>query len=320
MAAQTGFESPTLNVGRTPSRGQTAHRYRIAGLNLTVDQPLPRLESFPDDRSVAKPSANHETPGHHDNAQSPVTAPWRRSSRGLVGRRVRDVVVRGDADRMAVELEDLGSFAIELPDRLRYPARMSADELTEALCGPLLPLVLSQHDVYCLHAAALRHRTGLTLLLGASGAGKTTLSRALADAGAELWADDTVAVRCSAETARCPGHYPQPKWPQWRAALDETDCAITHLVLLHPEASDSGPASQGLSTPTVQTLGATEATLGLIEHTLAGRLFSPEGLRRHLSFAATLAQQTQVLSLSYRQVPAALPAMVACLETLTPWR
>ncbi|MEM6576764.1 MAG: hypothetical protein AAF736_21015 [Pseudomonadota bacterium] len=320
MAARTGIDTPIFIGGRTSGSALPDHHYRIAGLDLAIDQPLPHFKPFP--LPTVESGSARLSVRTHDGADETQRSPaaWQRSSRGLIGRRERDVTISGASAALTLAIEDLGNFRIELPDQLWYPAALSAEALTEALCGPLLPLVLSHHDTYCLHAAAFRHRSGLTLLLGSSGAGKTTLSRALAEAGAGLWADDTVAVRCGGASAICPGHYPQPKWPRWRATLTEPECVITHLVFLQPYKTGDVAPGDGSEQVTVTPLTPAEATLGAVEHTLTGRLFSPEGLRRHLQFAAALSKRTTACRLSYPQEPAALPSMVDCLKAVTPWR
>jgi len=58
----------------------------------------------------------------------------------------------------------------------------------------LLQLLLSAYRIYVLHASAIALQEQAMLLVGPSGAGKTTMSLALARAGMEFMGDDLIAV------------------------------------------------------------------------------------------------------------------------------
>lgn len=59
---------------------------------------------------------------------------------------------------------------------------------------PLIQLLLSAYNLYVVHASAVAFQEKALLLLGQSGAGKTTMSLALARAGLEFIGDDLVIV------------------------------------------------------------------------------------------------------------------------------
>ena len=68
------------------------------------------------------------------------------------------------------------------------------DEVCELLLGPVFSCVLEQRGVTCLHAAVLKIDGAVAGFIGAKGAGKSTLSLALLQHGAELVSDDVAAL------------------------------------------------------------------------------------------------------------------------------
>ena len=83
----------------------------------------------------------------------------------------------------------------------------------DAYVLPLLHAMLGACDLYVLHAAAVAWNDRALLLLGESGAGKTTLSLALARSGMSLLGDDLVIVQST------------------------SDCVVVHPLLLKPKIS-----------------------------------------------------------------------------------
>lgn len=79
----------------------------------------------------------------------------------------------------------------DAPDVVLPPGLLAANGLIGTIIGAL---VAADPDWICLHAAAVAlgpgDEAGLTVLLGDSMAGKSTLAMALAHAGARLWCDD----------------------------------------------------------------------------------------------------------------------------------
>ena len=80
---------------------------------------------------------------------------------------------------------------------LRAEGRIDAERprgAVEAVVRAVTTLALAQRDVLLLHAAAVHHAGEALVLLGASGAGKTTSARRLGREGLRRLADDLIAI------------------------------------------------------------------------------------------------------------------------------
>ena len=79
--------------------------------------------------------------------------------------------------------------------RLRcIPGDAYVQDWQRFLIGQVLPFAAAVNGLEVLHASAVALRSGALALLGASGAGKTSLALALSRIGAQLLADDVVAL------------------------------------------------------------------------------------------------------------------------------
>lgn len=76
---------------------------------------------------------------------------------------------------------------------------------------PLLHIILSYHEAYIIHSAAVAWKGRSLLLLGDSGAGKTTMSLALARAGMEFMGDDLLIIKRSENRLRLYGFFLNPR-------------------------------------------------------------------------------------------------------------
>ncbi len=231
-----------------------------------------------------------------------------------MGGQIRALTATGTDQGLELTIDGLGRFLFGVDRQIQYPTQLGPELLAEVLCGPLLPLALQQLGIYCLHGAGIFIGDTLTVLLGVSGVGKSTLSRALAQAqapiqahvkgqsGGTLWADDTVAVSGDdGQIGTSPGPFPQPKWRGWRTASSRPRAEIRRIVVLQPDQSPQ---------PALNPMTPAQATLALVRHTVAGRLLSPQQMKNQLQFAAGLAAKVDCRWLNYRQVISDLPAMV----------
>lgn len=105
------------------------------------------------------------------------------------------------------------------------------EELAPFLKALLMTEILaSSHYELALHAATLAHNERLLLLCGRPGAGKTTLTLALAHAGLGFAGDDLALVRANGTVTGVP--FPAAvkpgSWPLIARRFPELRCAITH--------------------------------------------------------------------------------------------
>ncbi|HET6764014.1 MAG TPA: hypothetical protein VFH27_10080 [Longimicrobiaceae bacterium] len=77
----------------------------------------------------------------------------------------------------------------------RWPAALSLENTCTYLLGPVMGFLLRQQGFTCLHASAVEVDGGAVLLVGQSGAGKSTTAAALARRGLRVLADDVAVLQ-----------------------------------------------------------------------------------------------------------------------------
>jgi len=156
--------------------------------------------------------------------------------------------------------------------------------IEEALVGTALILALALRGVWCLHASAVAVDGQAVALLGESGYGKSTLAAYLASDPDLPWrraGDDVLPVAMTQA-----GLVALPHFPQLKLAPDAQPAAgLPQSLPLQAVYVLAGPA-QGSGGVAVEPLGTAEASLALVRHTVAARLFDRELLAQHLGFCA----------------------------------
>lgn len=110
---------------------------------------------------------------------------------------IADVTYDETTDRLVVDASDSAQMVAALTDGSVHMSVLRDDAEAWALCAhPLLTLsvleLMKRRGRFPLHAGGVAVRGGAVLLPGSSGAGKTTLTAALLQAGADLLSDDIV--------------------------------------------------------------------------------------------------------------------------------
>jgi|GEM_PF-2357748 len=134
------------------------------------------------------------------------------------------------------------------------------------LFGPVLILALARLGVYCLHASAFRDGNTATVFVGHSGAGKSSLARAVSNRlGAQRLCDDITPIALRAGQL-----YVLPRFPQLKLSAPDQNLPeavpLKRFVLLN--AAQPGIASD------CQVLKQRELFGALTSHTVATRLYS----------------------------------------------
>jgi hypothetical protein len=178
----------------------------------------------------------------------------------------------------------------------------------ETMLGPSLILALAlQNSIYCLHASAVLINGQAIAFVGESGQGKSTLAHYLSQTWQRL-GDDILPIGVGDNA----GIFTHPHFPQLKLPL---------IDQYPPSAPASIPLraifvlKKETTTVSTQRLSAVEATLLLIRHTVASRLFSPNLLAQHTAFCANVAQTVPVYQLSYPHIWQKLPAIQAEIES-----
>jgi hypothetical protein len=261
------------------------HTYRVAGVDLGSDVPLPALEPFATPLALPAglppfPLGFEETGAVVFQGNAPLGSRERRveALAGEGGTRVR-------VDEEAFVLSSDGSrvWRVEGPE--------GADPDGEVVLGPVLSLALALRGVFCLHAAAVAVGGVAIALAGDSGAGKSTLATLLAEEGWLRAADDILPVDGGPEgIAACP-RFPQLKL----AAAEQPGSRLPErlplaAVYLLKQRSHGVRAS---------LLRPVQAIAHLVRQTVAARLFAPDLLVRHADFCAHVVGRVPVRELAY---------------------
>jgi hypothetical protein len=180
----------------------------------------------------------------------------------------------------------------------------------EILLGPALVLALAIRGAWSLHASAARFRHQVTVFLGESGRGKSTLAAYLHRSGWQRVADDILPATLGADGARIWPHFPQLKLPsdQQPGLVLPEHLPLDRVCVLTPAEGNSGPK--------LAPIPPRQAVQELIRHTAGTRLFGPATLSKHLAFCAGFAERVPVYRLTYPHRKDALPDVQALLENL----
>lgn len=149
---------------------------------------------------------------------------------GAAGGGVEDVL------RIGAEVEyRLSPDAVEVRQRAAWGPPEHADRLIQIhLLGIVLALWLERRGVTCVHASAVVVDGRAVAFLAGNRGGKTSLAVALMAAGAELLADDLLAV----EPPGAAGAVARPAYPQMRLWPEDARTvapALAGLEPVHPE-------------------------------------------------------------------------------------
>lgn len=270
-----------------PRTSTGLYTYRVAGIELGSDLPLPALEPF---EARAAISVESPPPAFFEEAAAAVVF---RGSAPLGARERRVEVLAGDGgyrvriDEDAFILSGEGSRVF----RVEGPEPPDPGRLGEVVLGPVLSLVLALRGVFCLHAAAVAADGAAIALAGDSGAGKSTLASLLAGEGWPRVADDILPVGGGPG-----GMAAWPRFPQLKLTAAEQPgeplperlpLAAVYVLAERPEGVR------------VEPLRPLQAAAHLVRQTVAARLFAPDLLVRHADFCARAVGLVPVRELAY---------------------
>jgi hypothetical protein len=224
------------------------------------------------------------------------------------------LAVRIEPDRKTVRVDLDGSPFLRVDEDLHShligpPAWLGPEEEAEIRAGPGLITALALRDRWCLHASAVVCEGEAVLFVGDSGAGKSTLAREIAAAcpGWSRLTDDLTPVELAGGRLAVRPDFPQLKLApedQWTGD-SSASIQVRELYLLRPIP---------YGRVRIRELSAQTATIALLSHTAAARLFDHRLLERHLEFAAAAANRAEAFRLDYPHQPGT-PTEVAALST-----
>jgi hypothetical protein len=160
------------------SSGAQVSRYRIAGLLVASDMPLPGAAPADGDAPAEVTIRSGDVPSVLE-APTAVGPTWRLAGTTLL-----------------LDIPDVGRLRIEGGGEIVYQsdAIAPADDLAVFLAGPVLALLLDLRRQPVLRASGVWVEGRAVLFCGPSGSGKSTLAAALTQRGYPLLLDDVCAV------------------------------------------------------------------------------------------------------------------------------
>jgi energy-coupling factor transporter ATP-binding protein EcfA2 len=179
-----------------------------------------------------------------------------------------------------------------------------------ALGAPLI-LGMALQGIFCIHASVVAGNGRLMAFVGESGRGKSTLARYLDETseGQILRViDDTLPISMAkARSVIAWPHFLQLKLNEEEQPINRVPAEMPIGVLYLLE--ESRPDQEVRITPLRQK----EATLALVQHTVAGRLFGLALLEAHLAFCVGLVELVPIRRLVYPRTLDTLPFVKAAL-------
>jgi hypothetical protein len=226
------------------------------------------------------------------------------NSYGAVGNACRHVSCCSGPAGYHVSVAGVGDFTIAAPGQSMGWLRAKGSDnqiFEEALFGPALILYLALCDTWCLHASAVTRHGRAIAFMGDSGRGKSTLAAFLADeidGGWQRIADDILPITAGPAGVTASPHFPQLKLPlKARPSPDlPAQIPLAAIYLLErPTPEDDNQAAVR-----IEPLSRYQATIALIGHTVAARLFDKTLLARHTHFCADAAVPVHRLTYPHR--------------------
>lgn len=299
-----------IQLACSDGQRETKYRYQICGLIVDSDSPLEPLSRW---RIPAKsdPLIPLALPSINLNSANLLY-----QGPGWLANEFRNVKCWSNQGVLLLQVEGLDDLVLtsDPPTLIRVPTQSTIDPqlLSETVLGPGLILLLAWQAIFCLHASAvLIDGKTACAFLGDSGQGKSTLARS-EEAGWTRIGDDILPLALGATDVQVRPHFPQLKLsPSAQYGLDQpVQRPLEQLFLLEPQDPTK---TQEFS---AEALSTKAASLALIRHTVAAKLFPPILLQQQLQFIAAIATQVPLTQLRYPKSLARLADLRAFICTL----
>ena len=298
---------------------------------LLADAHVSALDLYALDEAVAW----SEEPWFLEDLSMLRSSPITYAGEGWIGNAWRDVECRSSGEGYYLHIPDLASFWIAGDGKriqlLEANPTSSKELLAETALGAPLMLALALQDVYSLHVSVVwagdQAAGQLIAFAGESGQGKSTLARFLGFDSGPAWRriiDDTLPFRLNkAGQVEALPHFPQlkiadalqplhlvpPRAPLKALYILDTDSEEAAVAALDTPTKNAPPTGTSrIDLPNqftkaegvqIEHLGRGAATLAVVQHTVASRLFDRRLLARHLAFCDAFSAGVPVRRLRY---------------------
>ena len=314
------------------------HSYRAYGLHCISNAPIPAFHAAQD-----APSGSDLTfdlhippPAWIQSCDFPSSLQYRPQEPDIADPPF--AIARFEKEKyFEITYRDGTQFAIDAAANRVWaacPPPLTREDLSTYLVGPVMGFLLRLRGTLCLHASALSVAGHAIALCGASQAGKSTTSAALALAGVPVLTEDVTPVTESGE-----GFLVQPGYPRiclWPDSVKELLGSPDALPLLTPnwekrflpldgqrakfewEPKPLGaiyllaPRVAAASAPRIEALDQREALLALVQNTYLNWLLDRSQRAAELDLLAKIVSQVPVR----RVIPHADPTRLGVLRDL----
>lgn len=176
------------------------YQYRLYGLNISSSR---KIDLLTEDKFTK--SVDLKVVWHNSRRETPDNSlKWRRVTTEFLDK--LDVISLWETDlkeglltKVCFELENGRKINILVDSKrqnlsIYHPEDAPAGDLDSYLVGPVLSFTLRLREVVCLHSSVVGIDGKAVLFIGRSESGKSTIAAGLADAGAEILADDVAVL------------------------------------------------------------------------------------------------------------------------------
>lgn len=220
-----------------------SHCHQVYGLNLVVNVALPGCipTTCQNQRSIVEITMGHlpswliQKPQDLGIAPNYYTAPKQFDGEDVHTLQVWQV---NNGQHYYCSYKDGTNFVV---NRLgtevwaEWPENLTLEDTTTYLLGPILGFVLRLQGIVCLHASAIVIQGHAVVMLGTTGAGKSTTAAAFAKCNYPILSDDVVTLCDRGDTFLVQPAYPYIRlWDSSVEALYGTPDALPRIVPTHP--------------------------------------------------------------------------------------
>ncbi|MDZ7841402.1 MAG: hypothetical protein U5R46_11390 [Gammaproteobacteria bacterium] len=297
-----------LNLAAALREPGDSHRYRVCGLQLCTDYPLPCLAPF-----GSPGGASDDAPARVHDAALSASGMDRRETTGMVGGRERRVSLEAVPEGAFIDIEGFGRYSLSADGSiitlLELVPPPEIELVEECTLGAPLIVGLALRECWFLHAATVVVDGRAVVFAGPSGSGKSTLAARLDhEPGCRRIADDLLGLRLSDGIVGAWPAYPQLKLPHASQPRLPT-AAVGAIYILRPAA----PSERFR----IRRIEKSEKLIALVRHSVSARLFPAGVLSRHLEFcrAAALVEMTEIV---YPRTERALEEIVSLVANPGP--
>lgn len=291
----------TLHLPPASSDRETAaHTYAIGDTLITSTREITLLAHYAVQKEKLRPVEPPDEMKYlfADAGQRTTT----HQVRGWLSSAWRDVTVwHSETIGYALKVGGVGRYAISADGadiwELEADAEASVQQREETLIGPVLILAMSLQGRWAFHSSAVTVDNEAILFLGESGAGKSTIARYLHERDRHhvfQIADDILLTSLLASSFDALPHYAQLKLPveQWPSREISMRIPIRVAFVIDVERTRDRRIN-------ITALRGRQASMALVRHTVATRLFGPTLLDNHVAFCARAAESIPIGLLTY---------------------